>query len=276
VTAKSDYQVEQFMHFAFDIKGKDFDIRSKDLVHDRDEFLGWGERDRVGIVVDRPCGALEASLFLAVAATAFYDAKVHRRKRPLYPEMYLFHVGGPWGAHLALDFTPEHKEVFIEENGDGLLPAINHCGITHLLVPDRVPRDIKYPFKEPEAARDRIKMAFAYGELTSTADVAISTHRFKAFEESYEHVLFPALMVERSRKRLETDDGSPGPAGFRVASPTELAQVVDRLALRVTEVSADDPDRLRQIARFEIARGEGSLTERYRSISVDEALQMLP
>ena len=49
--------------------------------------------------MDRPLGATGASMLIQLAITAFYDVKPSRREVTLYPEIYLFHVGGRHGNH---------------------------------------------------------------------------------------------------------------------------------------------------------------------------------
>ena len=81
---------------------------------------------------------------------------------PLYPEIYLFHVGGTWGSGVGFDFWPDRKEVFLPADAREVLRSINSHAITHLAIPDGEPKDVTHRFKEPEAAHDRLKRCFAY------------------------------------------------------------------------------------------------------------------
>jgi hypothetical protein len=79
-----------------------------------------------------------------------------------YPEIYLFHDGGPQGDHNSFDFWPPRKEVFID-GGDpvAMLSEINARAITRLAVPDNEPGDPERltlgisTWAEQAAARER-------------------------------------------------------------------------------------------------------------------------
>ena len=65
-----------------------------------EDLLDWDVRDRLGVIMTSPFGALGAGLLVLLCVIAFYDVeKQKRRCRPLYPSIYLFHVGRPWGFH---------------------------------------------------------------------------------------------------------------------------------------------------------------------------------
>ena len=113
------------MHVARQFGVADFDI-TIDGVHAtrEDVFPAWNEWDRLGVVVDKPFGALGANALIQLAATAFYDVKPARREGfptpeaprsdlAVYPEIYVFHVGGRHGLYSAYDFWPARKEVFL-------------------------------------------------------------------------------------------------------------------------------------------------------------------
>jgi hypothetical protein len=258
------------MHLAYDIKADFFDIAIEDQPASRQNLLGWDLRDRLGIVVDRPFGALDAALMIMVAATAFYDASKKRRMRPLYPDMFLFHAGGPWGAHATLDFAPDHKEIFARNTPQELLRAINHVGITHLLLPDRQAHPVKHRFKEPEAALDRLKMVFAYGPPGEVAspDVRITATPFAPLIGTFESTLVaePYLaMLEKMGSAPET----------RATDKAELDIMLPMLRARLHEVLPDDPDYLRHLARLEAARSAGTTSEDYRRVPPEDALSML-
>ena len=71
----------------------------------------------LGLVMRRPCGALGASALLTAAITAFYDVQRARSERFfVYPDYFLFHVGGPLGEHGRLDVWPRRKEVVVEDD----------------------------------------------------------------------------------------------------------------------------------------------------------------
>jgi hypothetical protein len=99
-------------------------------------FEGFGEHDRLGVIVNRPCGAVGASALICATVTAFYD--IQRARGPdffVYPDYYLFHVGRPLGDHGMLDVFPSRKEVVVPEQPDAILDAVNDRAITRLVVP---------------------------------------------------------------------------------------------------------------------------------------------
>ena len=105
-------------------------------------FEGFGEHDRLGLVMRRPCGAVGASALITATITAFYD--VQRSRGPdffIYPDYYLFHVGGPLGDHARLDVWPRRKEVVVEDDPERILEAIDDRAITRLVVEDGPPAE---------------------------------------------------------------------------------------------------------------------------------------
>jgi hypothetical protein len=99
-------------------------------------FEGFGEQDRLGVIVNRPCGAVGASALISATVTAFYD--IQRARGPdffVYPDYYLFHIGRALGDHGMLDVFPSRKEVVVPEQPDAILDAVNDRAITRLLVP---------------------------------------------------------------------------------------------------------------------------------------------
>src|SRR4051794_6215608 len=83
--------------------------RSGQVTTREDVFPDWTAHDRLGVVMTEPFGAIGAIHLIQLAITAFYDARPARRvgrrhADALYPEFFLFHVGGAHGDHSALDF----------------------------------------------------------------------------------------------------------------------------------------------------------------------------
>lgn len=165
------------MHTAEELTSASFAItvngRQAELA---DVLPNFGERDRLGVVVRRPCGAVGASALILAAVTAFYD--VQRAKGEdffVYPDYYLFHVGRPLGDHKMLDVFPGHKEVVVEDDPEELLRAINDRAITRLLVEDAEPREPT--LERPTLASARhIVTALAYSPLgrVDRADVSVA------------------------------------------------------------------------------------------------------
>jgi hypothetical protein len=87
------------MHSSRELRSSWFEITVGDReVRLIDLFEGFGEQDRLGLVIRRPCGGVGASALITAAITAFYD--LHRARGPdffVYPDYFLFHVGRPLG-----------------------------------------------------------------------------------------------------------------------------------------------------------------------------------
>lgn len=140
-----------------------------------DVFPGFEERDRLGVVVRRPCGGVGASTLILAAITAFYDFQREKGEDFfLYPDYFLFHVGGYMGDHQMLDIFPSHKEVVVEEDAERLLQEINDRGITHLLVEDAEPGDPEFSIETLESVHLRMALAYSPTGRVEEADVSVS------------------------------------------------------------------------------------------------------
>lgn len=131
------------MHTTEDLSSSSFSItadhRSMEVA---DLFPDFDERDRLGVVVRSPCGAVGASALILATVTTFYDIqRQHARDFFVYPDYFLFHVGGPLGDHKMLDIFPSHKEVVVENSAEDILRAINDRAVTRLLVEDTPPSE---------------------------------------------------------------------------------------------------------------------------------------
>jgi hypothetical protein len=193
------------MHTATELSSTDFAIRV-DGRHGslHDVLPEFGEPDRIGAVLRHPCGALGASALILAAVTGFYD--VQRAKGGeffIYPDYFLFHVGGPLGDHGMLDIWPSHKEVVVADDPEDLLRAINDRGITRLLVEDRTPPDARAAFERESlaSARNRILTALAYSPTGRAAggDVLVAGN---GVTESY----VTAVLKESSQVPARTRD----------------------------------------------------------------------
>ena len=252
------------MHTAFSLKGSMFDIEMNDQLTDREELLDWRAGDRLGIVLNSPLSALGASMLMQLVTTAYYDVRSSRRDEPHYAEIYLFHAGGRYGDFTSFDVLPRH-ELFLSAEPGALIEAINDRAITHLAVPDGVPKSLTFPWSEPESARDRIRQCFAYGAhgRASDADIAI-TSRDPGLHHDVELALNPMALVENIERYMDA-----GGLDVQLYSRA-LAQHVRS---RLDEISADEKAAAKTC--HEALTDNGVMRQTYRKISVDEALSLL-
>ena len=216
------------MHTAFSLKGSMFEIELNGHPVDREALIDWRPDDRLGVVLDSPLSALGASMLVQLVTTAYYDRRPSRREAPHYAEIYLLHAGGRYGDFSSFDIVPR-REVFLPADPAALLEAINDRAITHLAVSDRPSQGSVIPWKEPEAARDRIRHCFAYSAdgRTSGADVAILS-REAGLHQDVALALEPTKLAENIEGYIEAGD-----AEVRLYS-TRLAQ---RVRGRLDEIS---------------------------------------
>ena len=220
-------------------------------------FEGFGEHDRLGLVMRRPCGAVGASALITATITAFYD--IHRSRGTdffIYPDYYLFHVGGRLGDHARLDVWPSRKEVVVEDDTGRILEAIDDRAISRLLVEDGVRGDAELDAEAVASARARISSCLAYSASgrVSGGDVRIESN--KVTEGYVTAVLDPEARMERLR--------SEGKAG---------AERAEAIAVRAGEVPAEVRREIMS-ARTGLIE-DGLPVETYRRIRLDEALALL-
>jgi hypothetical protein len=260
------------MHTAFELKRSMFTVEMNGYAATREELLNWELRDRLGVVMTSPFGALGAGLLILLSVTAFYDMeKQKRRMRPLYPSIYLFHVGRPWGFHGEFDFWPERKEVILNDPAR-LLPSINSHGITHLVVPDGIPQPRTHRYKEPEEALDRLKQAYAYGPggTVDNADIVLRSSELAVLRNFQRTVHLPETLELRTKTLTEDP-------GLRAGTPAgeESRRYVAILRERLADVEASDAAALRARQRVDHALEVGSLSESLRRIDIKTALSLL-
>ena len=267
------------MHTARQLDVSMFEIKIGGLTATREDvFPGWGVHDRIGVVMLEPYGAVGATMLMQLAITAFYDAKPSRRdgnlgrgprgerdERAIYPELFIFHVGGRYGNLSGYDAWPSRKEVFLENDPRVVLDAINDRAITRLAVPDGIERPIHHAWKEPAAAKDRIVSAFAYG-----ADGRIAHHDLEigGLTRKTEANVDLTLSVERTIRRGRALD----PGEYDDGDLMQRSWGYQNLR-RADEGSEG---RARAMERRQALRGDAdAATEHYRRISVDQALALL-
>jgi hypothetical protein len=260
------------MHTARQLSTSQFLVTHRDAPSSREELLpDWAPHDRLGVVVTEPFGAVGASHLIQLAITLFYDARPNRRAGRLdgthpdavYPEIYLFHVGGAFGDHSALDFWPARKEVSVEADALAVLDAINDRAITRLAVPEGEPSPVEHEWKEPAAARERIVSAFAY---SPSGRVTAADWKVRGLDRRTE--VNPANILDPERRY----------AGARIEPEEAAGSDIKRVwRLRTEERRNEALSGLdsAQRSRTAIRDDRGLATESYRQVTVDEALFML-
>lgn len=266
------------MHTALQLCAEDFGIEVDGAPVDLASlFPGWRPHDRFGIVVHEPYGAIGASYLIQASIVAFYDVRPGRRagrgpgiaepnEVAIYPEIYVFHVGGRHGDHSMFDFWPARKEVFLEADPRVVLDAINDRAITRLAVPDGPSTPVEHEYKEPAAARDRIQSVFAYSAAgrVKLADVVISGIG-SALESNPRDVLDPVKMC--------AEVSAPDFRRLRSTDPVLLQREWAHLVLQ----RASEAQEGLELARSRRAALQEAFVvrETYRRISVDDALNRL-
>ncbi len=239
-------------------------------------FPDWSPLDRFGIVVSEPLGGLGASLLIQLAIAMFYSVRPDRRARtPMYPEIYLFHVGGPHGDFSYFDFWPPRKEVRVAARQPvALLESINAHGITRLAMPlgdtgaESALRSGPSTWAEPASAADRLRSCFGYRPdgRVADGDVQISSRDPRVHENITDSVNpLPGVISYREELASVTLPRWPDPTV--AADGYRWADVVER---RVDEVAQAVRDR---VAEGLAARmSSGGLAEVYQRITTAECL----
>ena len=187
-------------------------------------FDGFTDRDRVGVVVRAPCGAIGASTLILGAIIAYYDIwKARSDDFFIYPDYFLFHAGRLLGDHGMLDIWPSHKEVVVEDDPEQLLRAINDRGVTRLLVPDRDPVNggsgPNFERESLASARDRIVTVLAYDATGRAAGADVRIAGNEVTEGYVQNVIDDsAAKLEFDRRGLEKARGALAVGGSPVES----------------------------------------------------------
>jgi hypothetical protein len=244
------------MHSSRELSSSSFEIEVGGVGASLEElFEGFGEQDRLGVVMTRPCGAVGASSLITATITAFYD--IQRARGPdffVYPDYYLFHVGRPLGDHGRFDVWPRHKEVLVPADADRVLEAVNDRAVTRLVVEDGAAGE---PPSDPAAvasARARVETCLAYSPSGRVEDPDVRIAGNKVTEGYVEAILDPEGRM--ARLRAEGND-----------------ERADAIAARAGEVDRDSRQRVLD-GRRELAEN-GVPVETYRRIDLDEALGRL-
>ena len=265
------------MHVADQILVEAFEVQiGGERVGPEAVFPDWSRLDRFGIVVTEPLGGLGASLLLQLAIAKFYSVRPDRRTSlAVYPEIYLFHVGGPHGDFSYFDFWPPRKEVRVAASQPvSLLEAINAHGITRLAMPlgdigaDGVLRTGPSTWAEQASAMERLRSCFVYAPDGHVAgsDVRISS-RDPRVHENITASVTPLPDAIAFREELASDTLPRWPDPSVAADGYRWADVVES---RVDEVPQPVRDHVAEALAARVRSGE--LVEAYRRITTAEAL----
>jgi hypothetical protein len=265
------------MHVAGELFVEAFEVQIEgERVSPDTVFPDWSPLDRFGIVVAEPLGGLGASLLIQLAIAMFYSVRPDRRAdTPVYPEIYLFHAGGPHGDFSYFDFWPPRKEVQVAASQPVLmLEAINAHGITRLATPpgdkgaESVLRSGPSTWAEQASAMDRLRSCFVYTSdgRVADGDVRISS-RDPRVRENITASVTPLPGVISYREELASSAWPRWPDPSVAADGYRWADVVER---RVDEVAQPVRDR---VAAALAARGNSDeLVEVYQRVTTAESL----
>jgi len=220
-------------------------------------FGGFDGRDRLGVVVHSPHGAVGASALITATVSAFYD--IQRARGPdffIYPDYFLFHIGRPLGDHSMLDVWPSHKEVVVPNEAERILEAVNDRAVTRLLVEDGEPADAAFERETLASTRERIATCLAYSASGRVRGADVSIESNPVTESYVETVLDP----EAHLAELRAGDDPTG-------------TYAEAIAARVAEVEPEIRAGIRE-GRAALAEN-GRPVETYRRIGLDEALALL-
>ncbi|MFC9760433.1 hypothetical protein [Rhodococcus jostii] len=246
-----------------------------------DLFPDWGVHDRLAVVLAEEYAGLGASLIIQAGIVSFFEAKPERRTTaPAYAETFLFHAGGKFGDHSAMDVFPIRKEVFLPPNDPyALLAAINDRAITRLVVPEGALGDdaileavAPTTWTDRASARDRLISCFEYSPSGKVAnpDVVLRGH--------------DAQLESNAAWILTMPDTIPGTEAY-YRQPEYLAKLghsvpedASRWAdtARTRQFEVPDEIRARVAAEHQVIDGKSAFTEQtYRRVSTDDALRRL-
>jgi hypothetical protein len=273
------------VHSSRELRSSSFEIRVDGRPgRVEDLFEGFGEQDRLGVVMSSPCGAVGASALITATITAFYD--IHRASGDdffVYPDYYLFHVGRPLGDHARLDVWPRRKEVVLGEEPQEILEAIDDRAITRLVVEDAEPGKAALDDEAVASARGRIATCLAYspGGRVAGADVRIAGNEIT--EGYVEAILDPEARVARLRAEAEADGAAdaareavPADAAREPVPAPKASALRARIAAIEARIGEVDRDvRIRILRQRAGLLEEGVPVETYRRIAIDEALSLL-
>jgi hypothetical protein len=181
---------------AFDLKVAGREVRLTDL------FEGFGEHDRLGVIVGRPGGGLGASALITATITAFYD--LQRARSPdffIYPDYFVFHLGRPFGDHSRLDIWPAHKEVVVSAEPRDVRVAAN--AVVEGYVNDTLDPERRAAEQRARGAEARADEIAAHGdEISPSERIRIRREREGLVEDGVPVETYRRIALDEALGRL--------------------------------------------------------------------------
>jgi hypothetical protein len=214
------------MHSSKELRSSSFEIDVDGRPARIEElFEGFDEHDRLGVVLSEPCGAVGASALITATITAFYDIQRARGDDFfIYPDYYLFHVGGQLGDHRKLDVFPPRKEVVVEAEPERILEAIDDRAITRLVVEDGEPAEPEFDREALASARARIVTCLTYSPSGRVPGGDVRIRSNPVTEGYVEKILETEERATPGRREL-VEDGVPVETYRRVELDEALAML---------------------------------------------------
>jgi hypothetical protein len=236
---------------------------------------GWTASDRLGVVVQEPFGAVGATHLIQLAIASFYDSRPERRDTSrigphgeslaVYPDVYLFHVGAPWGDHSGFDVFPRRKEVLVGADPQDVLEALLDRAVTWLAVPEREPLETGFFYTDAAEYYDRVRGAYVYSPTGQVADADVTVIGSRELADGDARaVLDPDGVLEM----LSTEENLPTSGDPRLRARDYDVLVRQRAHEARHGLST-------AVARRDAITKDGIVTESYRRIPVETALWML-
>lgn len=266
------------MHVAEQLKSQNLHITIQNQeAHLDDLFPQTHKYDRYGFIVNEPYGGLGASLLIQAAIVKFYDFLPQRRnENPMYPEIYMFHIGGMFGDHSSFDFWPPRKEVFLEAGEPSkVMSALADRGITRLALPNNregktdILQNGASTWAEHSAVKNLLSSCFLYDSAgqTSDADIVLESDHH-TFEANAEWTLDTDIILDKYRQ----DPNSVIRPGPTVA--VDIDRWVQRMVSREGEVDSAYAKAL--LAGRRCREGDRLVRrESFRRIDIDQSFRLL-